>query len=133
MIFPPNPEGKPDEECGAERGQALVIDDDPAYLNATADVMQSLGYGVEKASSFAEGMRRLKGARELEVLVSDLNLDDGQSGWELLQRGHRQFPNCDLILMSTRDMQARAEALGGAQPRFLSKPVTEAKVREALD
>ncbi|WP_294224899.1 ATP-binding protein [uncultured Shimia sp.] len=132
MSFPPNAETASGTEHSVRRGQALVIDDDPAYLGATAAVLAELGYGVETASSFAAGQRRLKNVRELGLLVSDLNLDNGQSGWELLQLGHRQFPDCTLILMSTRDMQGRAEAIDKVQPVILTKPVTETVLREVL-
>ena len=132
MIFPPNAEITPGAEHSVGRGRALVIDDDPAYLGATAAVLVALGYGVETASSFAAGQRRLRTMRKLGLLISDLNLDDGQSGWELLQLGHRQFPDCTLILMSTRDMQGGAETIDRVQPMILSKPVTEMALREVL-
>ncbi|SMP28295.1 ATP-binding protein [Shimia sagamensis] len=132
MLFPLNAQIASGAEHGVGRGPALVIDDDPAYLGATAAVLAELGYSVETASSFAAGQRRLRAMRELGLLISDLNLDDGRSGWELLQLGYHQFPDCTLILMSTRDMQGRVEAINKAQPAILSKPVTETSLRDVL-
>lgn len=114
-------------------GTALVVDDDPAYLASAADTLERLGYVVFRAESFSEGSAQLQWQPKLDLVLSDLNLDDGASGWEILQLGHKRFPNCRLVLMSTRETYRIPKALDDvARPAKLSKPFTEAMMRNLV-
>lgn len=112
-------------------GTALVVDDDPAYLASASDTLERLGYLVFRAASFSEGRAQLQRQPRLDLVLSDLNLDNGASGWEILQLGHRLFPECRLVLMSTRETYRIPKALENApRPETLTKPFTEAMIRK---
>lgn len=116
------------------RGTALVVDDDPAYLVSTSNALESLGYVVLRAATFSEGVALLKQQPRLDLVLSDLNLDNGASGWKVLELAHNLHPECRIILMSTRDIAQFPKALNGA-PRLttLSKPVTQAIMRNLFE
>lgn len=112
-------------------GTALVVDDDPAYLASASDTLERLGYVVFRAASFSEGGAQLQRQPRLDLVLSDLKLDNGASGWEILQLGHRLFPECRLVLMSTRETSRIPKALENApRPETLTKPFTEAMIRK---
>lgn len=132
MRFPPHGEDCARETQGPDLGRALVIDDNPTHLGSIAKDLANLGYDVLTADSYSAGLAKLAEQSELALLASDLNLDNGQSGRDLLHLGHRRFPACTLVLMSTREMGGRTDLSGGGQPTFLPKPVSIDRLRELL-
>ncbi|MCH2069287.1 ATP-binding protein [Shimia sp.] len=133
MRFPPYREEVLLTVQGASVGRALVIDDDAVYLRTTARDLAKLGFDVVTAKSFAEGCTKLGDLSDLALLVSDLNLDSGQSGWDLLNMGYSRFPEAKLVLISTRDMPQGLALPGGPQPRCVAKPVQETDWRGILE
>lgn len=130
LTFPALTEDTSHPDKTLTPGTALVIDDDPAYLASASETLERLGFNVIRAESFNEGRAQLHRQRELDLVLSDLNLDNGASGWELLQLGHSLFPTCRLALMSTREIyRVPKELEAAAQPAKLPKPFTEAMMR----
>ncbi|NIZ63402.1 hybrid sensor histidine kinase/response regulator [Sedimentitalea sp. CY04] len=114
-------------------GTALVVDDDPAYLASASATLERLGYVVFRAASFSEGRAQLQQQPRLDLVLSDLNLDNGASGWEILQLGHSLFPECRLVLMSTRETHRVPRALVSAtRLATLTKPFTESMLRKLV-
>ncbi|TNJ43265.1 ATP-binding protein [Phaeobacter sp. B1627] len=114
-------------------GTALVVDDDPAYLASAAETLERLGYVVIRAGSFSEGKSQLHRQPGLDLVLSDLNLDKGASGWEILHLGHRLFPKCRLAVMSTRDINRTPRGLEkSARPAKLPKPFTDSMMRKLV-
>ncbi|WP_122072021.1 ATP-binding protein [Pseudophaeobacter sp. EL27] len=114
-------------------GVALVVDDAPAYLDSTSEMLERLGYVVIRAVSFSEGSALLRRQSRLDLVVSDLNLDGGASGWDILHLGLRLFPTCRLVLMSTRETYRIPKAFDTmAGPAKLTKPFTETMMRQLL-
>ncbi|MGR3623060.1 ATP-binding protein [Pseudophaeobacter sp.] len=133
MRFPPLEQITEPSSDLAQPGTALVIDDDPAYLASLCEALERLGYVVLRASSFVEGAAQLGQQEELDLILSDLNLDSGASGWELLEHAQAQHPDARLILMSTRLISRIPAALQDApQLTTLAKPVTDAVLRDLL-
>ena len=114
----------------SQPGCALVVDDDPAYLVSASEILERLGYEVIRAASFAEGSAQLRCQPRLDLVLSDLKLDSGASGWDILQLGHSLFPECRLVLMSTRETSRIPKALENVPGlEILTKPVTEARMQ----
>lgn len=133
MRFPPVIEDRKPSGRTHSCGTALVVDDDPAHLTATSKILNDLGYVVCTAARFSEGTTQIRQQRKLNLVVSDLNLDDGASGWEVLQLARRTHPNCRLAIMSTRETANIPDALeGAANVTTLAKPITESLMREIL-
>ncbi len=66
-------------------GRALVVEDDPAELQIATGLMQDLGYEVVRAASFAEAESALQSNPEFDVVLTDLHLDQGRSGWSIVE------------------------------------------------
>ena len=133
LQFPPVPDARSAPAPAQGAGRALVVDDDPAYLASAAEALTRLGFEVIRAARFSEGIDRLEAAPHLDLILSDLNLDNGASGWEFLQRGRARFPECRLALMSTREMHGIPRDLAAtARPVTLTKPLSDTTLREML-
>lgn len=133
MRFPPVVKEDNRSEQIRSLGIALVIDDDPAHLAATSKVLKRLGYVVCTATSFSDGITQIQEQGRLNLVVSDLNLDDGASGWEILLLARNTHPDCRLALMSTRETANIPASLdGAASVTTLAKPVTETMMRNLL-
>lgn len=114
-------------------GTALVIDDDPSYLTSASEALERLGYIVVRAGRFSDGTAQLHRLPRLDLVLSDLNLDNGASGWDILHLAHRLFPKCRLALMSTRETYRVPQELeAAARPAKLQKPFTDAMMRKLV-
>ncbi len=66
-------------------GRALVVEDDPSELTAATVLMQQIGYEVTQAASFAEAEIAMQSAPDFDVVLTDLHLDQGHTGWSIAQ------------------------------------------------
>lgn len=122
-----------DHKNSHSRGSALVVDDDAKHLSTTSIALEHLGFDVVKAVSFSESIAVIQKHTKLDLVLSDLHLDNGASGWDILEHAHQQHPNCQLILMSTRKItQTPKLMLGIPKLTTLAKPITETTMRNTL-
>ena len=107
-----------------------VIDDDEAVRESLEALLVVSGFEVETYSSAEEYLRR---AGEPEgCLLLDVNMP-GTSGLELMQdlaRRERQVPV--LVLTASREPHLRSRAFELGARAFLTKPVPEAALVQAL-
>jgi signal transduction histidine kinase len=75
----------------------LLVDDDPAVLEAHAHMLERLGHRVVRAHSGEEALVRLRGGETPAVLVTDLAMP-GMGGLELLQQVRRATPQLPVVL-----------------------------------
>jgi DNA-binding NtrC family response regulator len=106
--------------------RALVVDDDPAFRLALADVLRLEGYTTLTASTCDEALHAL--AREaVDVLFVDVNLPDG-SGLDLLPG-----PDAPTVIVTGEPSLSLAdEALSLGAWDCLAKPVDRFRVRLTL-
>ncbi|WP_269583223.1 ATP-binding protein [Roseibium sp. Sym1] len=101
LTFPAM-DGHGQENAGPPRrtGTALVVDDDTGSARAISEMLAGFGYDVSTANSFEKARTELRRDRSLSVLVSDLQLDNGQSGWALVLQALETVPDCTAIAVS---------------------------------
>lgn len=112
----PEQDGTPAEAAVAvPAGIALVVDDDSRSAKTLAEHLAQLGYKVNETHSFADARRRILSGKPLTALVTDLQLNDGHSGWALVREAFQTHPGCNVIAVSGRlpenpppDLAARA-------------------------
>ncbi|WP_284164496.1 ATP-binding protein [Frigidibacter sp. SD6-1] len=78
----------------------LAVDDEPAALKATARAMTSLGCQTEMASSYRQALDLLEAGETPDLLVTDLNLEAGHSGWELAETFLKRSSSAQAIVVS---------------------------------
>ena len=120
------------------RERILLVEDDPALLALSREILLELGYEVFPARSGAEALARLDrlGGR-LDLLVTDVVMPE-IGGRELARRAQERFPGLTVLYVSGYPGDtAPAIEEWGADSAFLAKPFTPLalarRVREMLD
>ncbi len=69
----------------ARERHILVVEDDPAVLNATRLLLKLSGYSVTTAASLGEALRIARESEDIDLLVTDLHLGAGGLGTEVIK------------------------------------------------
>ncbi|WP_162419779.1 response regulator [Microvirga brassicacearum] len=116
----------------------LVVEDDNAVRNYSAEILSELGYRVLEASDGPSALEVLKGEPSIRLLFTDLGLPGGIDGRELAQQARRHRP--DLAALLTTGYAGEIHVEGdrfGPGVELLPKPFTfsalAVKIRELLD
>jgi signal transduction histidine kinase/CheY-like chemotaxis protein len=115
---------RPDTAAPPET-MVLVIDDDPAIIDWTQQVLADEGYTVAGASALRDGMALFARYRDqVRAVLVDLRMPE-MSGMEVLDEFRRLRPDIAAILMSGWDAQASIqEFVDQRNAYFLAKPFT---------
>lgn len=108
--------------------RVLVVEDDPASVDAVCEVLQVLGHDSAKAANAKQAMERLRTDR-FNVLLTDLNLP-GDSGIELAQQAVAAYPRLHVVFASGDELP-NALPVGFPWKR-LRKPYAIDELRSAL-
>ncbi|MEQ5871677.1 HAMP domain-containing protein [Sagittula sp. NFXS13] len=122
----PRHEAPEETPSGCGSVTALVVDDDPVALERSCECLEALGAKVMRSASFAEAVEALKALEHLNLILTDLWLDDGYSGRDLIVQARGLLPECHVALMSTRGAPADLPP----DVVFAAKPVTQDAIRE---
>ena len=104
-------------------GHILLADDEPTFLNATADLLRAEGYTCETVADGESALARV-GAQQFDVLITDLEMP-GNSDLELVKHVAAQNGGLPVIILtgypSVRSAVACIELPVAA---YLTKPVS---------
>ncbi len=87
------------EEDAADRGVALLVDDEELVRMSTADMLSDLGFAVIETSSAEAAMQEIKHNRAINVVVTD-HLMPGMTGTELARHVQHIRPELPVLLVS---------------------------------
>ena len=134
--LPPQEEAAPPPQRGHDT--ILPVEDEPAILHTTAQILQTLGYDVWKVGAPVEALRLARESNgKIHLLVTDVVMP-GMNGRDLAQKIRALHPEIKCLFMSgyTADIIARNGALDEGLT-FIAKPFSKRtlaiKIREALD
>jgi two-component system cell cycle response regulator CpdR len=86
--------------------KVLVVDDEPLIAEVAASMLEELGCQAVTALSAAEAIDQLAQDREIEILLTDINMP-GMDGYELAENARRVRPGIHVILLSGRETDGR--------------------------
>ncbi len=113
--------------------KALIVDDEPDLLNASAELFKSMGYSVLTASSAEEAMEKLWHTEAINVLFTDILMPGGMNGIELAHEVRQFDPNIKIILASGYPLPALADEHGDFDDfNFINKPYRLADIAQCL-
>jgi two-component system OmpR family response regulator len=108
-------------EVSIDRGELLVVDDEPYLRDAVAASLRFLGFAVTTADNGSEALR-LARDRPFDLLVLDVMLPD-TDGFEVIRRLRRDGSNVPVIFLTARDTQAdKVTGLTIGGDDYLTKP-----------
>jgi CheY-like chemotaxis protein len=112
----------------------LVVEDEPAVRLLTRTVLERGGYSVIEAANGTDGLRAWEqSGRRVDLLLTDVVMPDGMSGWELADRLQGASADLRVVLTSgyTTDLAGRELSLKQRQS-FLQKPAPPKAILEAV-
>jgi two-component system OmpR family response regulator len=104
-----------------DRGDLLVVDDEPFLCDAVAASLRFLGFGVTTAGTGTSALH-LARERQFDLVVMDVMLPD-TDGFEVVRRLRQEGSRVPVIFLTARDTQAdkvTGLTLGGDD--YLTKP-----------
>jgi len=120
-----------DASTGIVRGETvLVTEDDPGVRKIVVKQLSRLGYQVMEAHDAASALVLLDSGKEADVVLTDIVMPGGMSGFELGAEIRKRFAGLRVVYMSGNHSAANAPVEDGSM--VLSKPVHEAQLAAAL-
>ena len=115
------------------QARILLVEDDPAVLNATRMLLRSDGYQVTAAVSMAEALEQATNDPRIDLLVTDYHLRDGETGTQVIAalRAALDRP-LKAVLMTGDTSSAIKELPRDPGLRIASKPVNAEELLSLL-
>ena len=110
----------------------LVIDDDPAVLETSADLLKEYGYNVIRSDNARDAIRRIR-EEKVDVILTDIKMPD-ISGIELLEEIRSLEIEVPVILMTAyAELDVAVSAMGKGAFDFIVKPYKPELLIHAVD
>jgi len=115
------------------QGRILIVEDNKLVRNLTAKRLKSLGFESLSAKDGPTAVKLLETESDIDLVLSDVVMDGGMSGYDVAQWVQANRPHCRLLLTSGFSEQ-EAEDVGISNDRFhfLSKPYSVDELKHAL-
>ena len=112
------------EKLGREEARVLIVDDDPALLQALPETLRlrMSGVTVDTADSAAAALERIA-ARDYDTIVTDIKMP-GIDGLTLLAEIRKRRPDTPTLMITGHgDEDLAVRALRGGAYDFIQKPI----------
>jgi signal transduction histidine kinase len=116
----------------AAAGRMLLVDDDPSARALLKRVVADMGYEARTAESRGQARDMLR-AEEFRVLVTDVSLEESDSGVLLAREARLLHPGLPVVLITgSPDLETALPALRGHAFDYLAKPFPLEEFRRVL-
>jgi DNA-binding NtrC family response regulator len=109
---------------------ALLVDDDPNFLSALAELIEGQGFITETAGNLRDA-RSLLGHRAPDVALVDLHLPDGR-GIDLLAGQGPGSPTKLVLMTGAADVESAVQALRMGASDYLTKPLDIGRLKRVM-
>jgi len=117
----------------------LVVEDEPELRSLAREILEYYGYRVLEASGESGALTVWpRHVQEIDLLLTDVLMPEGMSGWELAGRLREQKPHLKVICTSGHSVDLAGQTMARERGfQFLEKPFKPQSlalaVRECLD
>lgn len=98
----------------------LLVEDEPLIRLFIAELLEDSGFKVVEAANATEALVLLEAGLEVNVMLTDVDMPNDCSGFELAHKAHKFWPQAEILIMSGRQWPAEGDLPLGAA--FLAKP-----------
>ena len=105
---------------------ALLVEDDSTSAEVAAKDLRSLGLETTIVSSASEALKKIDN-QKFDLVITDVNLADGDRGWELYEHVKSSSPLTLTIVMSGKPQDSK-NLDEDAKASFVAKPLTVEKL-----
>lgn len=99
-LLLPTVNGDEDNKAGGLKGTALIVEDDEIALMATKNHLERLGLTVVTSNTFHSGMEHLNSNKSFDLIVTDLQLDNGNDGWRIAEKALAASDTTKVLIVS---------------------------------
>jgi CheY-like chemotaxis protein len=110
----------------------LVVEDSPSLAIVAGNILLSLGYTPIVVGDGPAALAELERTNAIELLLTDVILPKGMTGFDVARAARRLRPNLPVIFVSGFSDQSLVSEDFGRETRLLSKPFRIAELAEAL-
>ena len=111
----------------------LVVDDEFFIRDLAVCLVEELGHVVVWARDVVGAVMHLNQAASIEMLITDIRLDDSPlGGYSLAQRARELHPRLSVLYVSGQVLMSSGRALFVENARFLQKPYTPDELQDAV-
>lgn len=110
----------------------LVVDDEGANRYSVCKTLRRVGYDVHEAASGEEALQQLE-RTQFDVVLTDIRMNPGMDGVELLRHIKQQSPDAIVILMTGfASLPSAVEAIRLGAHDYLIKPSSSQDLRQSV-
>lgn len=117
----------------------LVVEDEPELRLLAREILEYYGYRVLEASGASDALKMWpRHGQEIDLLLTDVLMPEGVTGWELASKLRKQQPHLKIICTSGYSLDPPSQTMAEERGfQFLQKPFKPQNlamaVRECLD
>jgi len=122
----------PSNDMNVEDAHILVVDDEGAIRYSVSKTLQRVGYRVSEAASGEEALEHIDD-QEFDVVLTDIRMEPGIDGVELLRQIKDRTPDASVILMTGyASLGTAIEALRLGAHDYLIKPSSSQDIKTSV-
>src|SRR5215212_12126459 len=108
----------------------LVVEDEWMLRDAIVHYLQDAGCLVFEAESGEDALTVLDGKQEIDVLLTDIRLNGGMSGWQVGEEVRRRDADMPVIYASGQPVEQPRQVAGSL---FFHKPYNPSEILRACE
>jgi DNA-binding response OmpR family regulator len=110
----------------------LLVEDDALLSMTLAEALETAGFEMELAGNGHGALSMLEDKQSsIRGVVSDINLGEGPSGWDIARRARELIPQIPVVYMSGASQQEWTSQ-GVPNSTFVGKPFAPAQIVTAI-
>ena len=119
------------QQTGGAQQKVLIVEDEEGLLGATCDVVRAMGYVVTPAKNGVDALRMVRSGTELDLLLTDVVMPRGLSGFELAREVREIHPELPVVYMSGY-AGFTDDQIGAVKAPLVQKPSPPAELADIL-
>jgi CheY-like chemotaxis protein len=114
--------------------RVLVVDDDDHVREHVSELLKSMGYEVQTASSASAALDLMEQTRQPDLLLTDIMMPGGMNGRNLADAACSRYPNLPVIFMSGyADSSLLSDGIIRQNENFLAKPFRRRQLSDIVE
>jgi CheY-like chemotaxis protein len=112
--------------------RALVVDDEDHVCELITDMLGEIGFELECVRSDRDAYRRLSRPADFGLLLVDVNLGAGTTGFDVARFARQMDPDLPVIYVSGQAGHDSFKTFGVPGSGFVAKPFTTEELHQAV-
>ncbi|MCL6417214.1 hybrid sensor histidine kinase/response regulator [Aestuariirhabdus sp. Z084] len=113
--------------------QILVIDNEPSICQAMKLLLEGWGFTVITGHNFNELIAQLKPATEIDLIIADYHLDEGDTGLRVIDKLSQEYGiQAPVLIITANYSNELKQQVRALKYQLMTKPVRPAKLKVTI-